>query len=516
MKKRKLIFILVLIFAMCAGTAAYAAGPFADVAGTPYEASVTQLYNDGIINGYEDGTFAPYGHITRAEACKIIAAASGIKDPAGYQHQFRDMDGYSWANGYVGYAVEAGIVKGYPDGTFRPGAQISEDEMLTMLVRTLGFTDNILDGRWPDNYIVKGSELGLTKETGFSSAAFASRGMAALLAYNAFYEYESPVAANQYGIVIDKTEATTMKPAVIKFMDQNGAVRTFNIPVAAAAANKMASGDIIGLSVDAAGNITGMVEMENIYAVDKAFETTDTYAGLEINRNVVVFSYGEETDYQSGKIDFSSESRDYGVRSIRLMRNVTTSASYVVENNQVVAMVVPTDTGYSGRMYGLIEELAIAVDFSGSRVEAIDFRIGKDTFTILTNGNLDALPAEELYEGSGNLFELTVRNGVVRNIADSGSFGSINGKHFVELTSEKHSQMISEVDNMFVTVETGSGTETFGVMDDVVVYVIEKNGDYSSGTDTGIKEGVRIRAFDVTDDSTDYADIVVIDKRLVD
>jgi len=513
MKRNMIAIILSMLMVLCAGPfASAAAAPFSDIAGTPYEAAVTQLYNDGIVNGYGNGTFVPGGNITRAEACKILAAAAGIKDPSAYSSQFRDMAGYGWAGGYVGYAVSAGIVKGYPDGTFRPGTMISEDEMLTLLVRALGYQDDMLSGQWPDNYIAKGKELGLLTGTDFSSARFASRGMAALLTYNVFYRYEGIGEPEMLAIVISKTPATGDQPARIEMMDQNGSVRTLKVPVETAESKQLASGDIVGLSVDSSGVLTGFVKMDAAFKASGKFAGTETYAGYELNGDAAIFTFGKAADYEE-KTDFTSESKDYGVRETRLMRNASTPAYYVLEEGRIAAMIVPADKGYSGRMYGLICDVAEVVDIDGDRVDAVELLIGSDKLWIPSNGRLDAVPEPAEYSETGSLYELSLWNGVATNIADTAGFGVIKGDRFAELTTAGDFMEITAENDSWVDVDTGSGTERIGIMDDAVFYILDDDGEYKPGSQSSVKEGYGLRAFDVTDDGTDNADVIIVDKR---
>ena len=51
-----------------------------------------------------------------------------------------------------------GLIKGYPDGTFKPANQVSYAEAITMLVRALGYKDEFLSGQWPANYLAKAGE----------------------------------------------------------------------------------------------------------------------------------------------------------------------------------------------------------------------------------------------------------------------------------------------------------------------------------------------------------------------
>ena len=118
-----------------------------------YNNAVSTLTNAGIIDGYEDGTFKPNGNITRAEFATI--AVRFFEATYEGENLFPDIDGH-WAQDYINEAANAGIVDGYPDGTFGPQKLITRAEAMTMVNRTIDrhpHEDHLLDDMivWPDN-----------------------------------------------------------------------------------------------------------------------------------------------------------------------------------------------------------------------------------------------------------------------------------------------------------------------------------------------------------------------------
>ncbi|OEF99768.1 hypothetical protein BHF71_00915 [Vulcanibacillus modesticaldus] len=173
-----LAFVLVFALAM----PAMAAAP-SDVAGTDYEDAVAKLTALGVLNGYPDGTFRPANDITRAEFAKIIVIATGKEAAADLlkgTSAFSDIDGDEWYAGYVAAAASYGYIKGYPDGTFQPKKNITGQEVVTVLLRALGYNDE-LPGNWPFDYLIKANELGLFEGTDFAAAVNANRGLVAQL-----------------------------------------------------------------------------------------------------------------------------------------------------------------------------------------------------------------------------------------------------------------------------------------------------------------------------------------------
>ncbi len=137
-----------------------------DVIGTDYEEAVTRLVAFGVIGGYPDGTYKPEEEINRAQFAKIMVMALGLNDavPAAQNQAtgFKDVQAGYWAAGYINVASGQGLLKGYPDGTFRPANKVSYAESLTMLVRSLGYQDEFLPGNWPGNYVAKAADVKIT------------------------------------------------------------------------------------------------------------------------------------------------------------------------------------------------------------------------------------------------------------------------------------------------------------------------------------------------------------------
>ena len=118
-----------------------------------YNNAVSTLTNAGIIDGYEDGTFKPDGNITRAEFATI--AVRFFEATYDGEDLFSDIAGH-WAQDYINEAANAGVVDGYPDGTFRPQQYITRAEAMTMVNRTIDRhppKDHLLADMivWPDN-----------------------------------------------------------------------------------------------------------------------------------------------------------------------------------------------------------------------------------------------------------------------------------------------------------------------------------------------------------------------------
>jgi len=97
------------------------------------------LFDNGVTSGYPDGTFKPNNQITRAEVATFIVRAMGLTYTGG-QTNFTDVPSTHWAYNFVMAAKQAGIIGGYPDGTFKPDNLVTRAEISVMVTRARGWT----------------------------------------------------------------------------------------------------------------------------------------------------------------------------------------------------------------------------------------------------------------------------------------------------------------------------------------------------------------------------------------
>ncbi|NPV73670.1 MAG: DUF4430 domain-containing protein [Pelotomaculum sp.] len=112
---------------------------FKDVPGNQwYYGCVTAAAKEGLLKGYEDGTFCPDRAITREELAAVLVRTLGLKSPSGTELPFTDAGEVSdWAKDSVAVAASAGLVKGYPGGAFEPHGTVTRAECAVMIYRAL-------------------------------------------------------------------------------------------------------------------------------------------------------------------------------------------------------------------------------------------------------------------------------------------------------------------------------------------------------------------------------------------
>ena len=108
---------------------------FSDVQpGDWYHTAVATMVQAGVITGYGDGTFRPNAPITRGEFAAI--ATRFLSDPYSLDAPFYDTEGH-WAEVYINRAYELGWISGYTGGAFRPDKSITRAEVSAIVNRML-------------------------------------------------------------------------------------------------------------------------------------------------------------------------------------------------------------------------------------------------------------------------------------------------------------------------------------------------------------------------------------------
>lgn len=122
---------------------------FRDVTGDLYAKEIEQAVSLGIVTGFKDGTFRPQASLTREQLLSMVVNAMPkvpLEDP--YQgtkptlppipsevttNPFPDVDKTRWSAPKIQYLKSLGIVRGYPNGTFRPTQTVTRAELMVML-----------------------------------------------------------------------------------------------------------------------------------------------------------------------------------------------------------------------------------------------------------------------------------------------------------------------------------------------------------------------------------------------
>lgn len=107
---------------------------FTDIAGHWAEEFILQGASDGIIKGFPDGTFKPNQDLTRVQTASLIVRALGLETDK--TAPFSDIGGYAAeTQAEVEAAYHYNIIRGYSDGTFKPSKKVTRAQMALMLNR---------------------------------------------------------------------------------------------------------------------------------------------------------------------------------------------------------------------------------------------------------------------------------------------------------------------------------------------------------------------------------------------
>lgn len=109
--------------------------PFLDIPeGWWSREAVAYVYRAGLMNGVSDTAFAPAAATTRGMIVAILHRMEGAP-AAGVSAAFADVDAGAYYAAAVAWAAANGIVTGYDDGTFRPDDPITREQMAAFLFR---------------------------------------------------------------------------------------------------------------------------------------------------------------------------------------------------------------------------------------------------------------------------------------------------------------------------------------------------------------------------------------------
>ena len=96
--------------------------------------STEKVSQPAYIAGFPDGTFKPGKEVTRAEAVRMFVKLvnNGAELPKNPTTSFKDANN-AWYSDEINYAVAKGFIKGYSDGTFKPNQAITRAEFAQMI-----------------------------------------------------------------------------------------------------------------------------------------------------------------------------------------------------------------------------------------------------------------------------------------------------------------------------------------------------------------------------------------------
>lgn len=173
------VFKLALTACLAISTSAFAAATsLKDISNHWAKAQIEKMVDSGAVKGYPNGTFQPNKQITRAEFATIVNQAFD-KYNADAKTSFSDVKESDWYYSQVASGKAAGFISGYPDNTFQPNKAITREEAATIVAglitstgekQTLTFTDASQLGGWAKGSVSEIVSEGIMK--GYPDGSF--------------------------------------------------------------------------------------------------------------------------------------------------------------------------------------------------------------------------------------------------------------------------------------------------------------------------------------------------------
>ena len=115
---------------------------------TEYEQAIQWMNSNGVINGYDDGTFKPDNCVNRVEFLKMLYKTLEINTAESKKELFPDTFENQWYAPYVRTARERKTINGYDDGTFKPEQCVNRVEAIKMAI--LEFNEGKIPEQTPE------------------------------------------------------------------------------------------------------------------------------------------------------------------------------------------------------------------------------------------------------------------------------------------------------------------------------------------------------------------------------
>ena len=152
MKKKHAITITAVLAASMAMSVTAFGAP-TDIQGHWAQNTINKWVDKGDISGYPDGTFRPNNMITRAEFVVLVNNAMGYTK-SGYAY-FSDVPSHYWGKNAIQTGVAAGYISGDGNGIFRPNDPVTRQEAAAMISRILDLKQNESRAyRYTDSYAI--------------------------------------------------------------------------------------------------------------------------------------------------------------------------------------------------------------------------------------------------------------------------------------------------------------------------------------------------------------------------
>ncbi|MEJ9281585.1 S-layer homology domain-containing protein [Ureibacillus thermosphaericus] len=366
------------------------AASFTDVAGNTHAEAINALADQGIINGYADGSFKPNAELTRASTVKLLGRwleSQGYEIPADWNQvqRFNDLPVTAEAElvKYAALVKDAGVFNG-SNGNLNYNDTMQRQQMATVLVRAIktvlgvdlvaeykaaGFTSNIQDldkvyGQENRESIIALEYAGITVVENFNPGNTVTRGQFASFLYRTInlelvaanveairainnttveVDFVEPIDnINALNFTIDGLEVTN---AVVKQTDSSVAVLTTSPQeggktyTVSEGGNKLGTFEGISAVVPTAVKTTvasyqGVIGKEVTVKAEVEVPSGQSKAGIPVTFNIV----DKDTNRKNEKIEVEVYTNENGVAEYaytRYYEGVDEVVAYATDKSSV-------------------------------------------------------------------------------------------------------------------------------------------------------------------------------------
>ena len=317
-----------------------------------------------IIGGYPDGTFKGEKSVSRAEMAKMICVALnggedptlGVKDVPTYTDVRNSSD--AWAEAYIEYCTNLGIVSGVGDGKFVPSRTVTGTEAAKMMLVALGYDSDIFGftgADWAVNVNVQANGVNTKLYDGLAAStanAPLTRDEAAQMIYNML---EAETMAKTYDKVINNGEiAYKYAPSGRSFLNEYYSAYTF-------IGTYMGDTNSLNLAYDGMIRVHGRLDTENTGDRDATF-----YSDMDIS------NIGEEVkiifkDGKGGTVD-APDRKDtiFGVYNTGNTQVVYTTQGKIGNQKSADAKI-----NVDGTKYDTLNSVKVVTNFAGTGTSTV-------------------------------------------------------------------------------------------------------------------------------------------------
>ncbi|MEG0472305.1 MAG: S-layer homology domain-containing protein [Solibacillus sp.] len=369
-KKAFKIFTAATVAASVVVPVASASAAFKDVSvsNSHYEA-IHSLAERGIINGYEDGTYRPNETLTRGQAAKILANVLEL-DTTTKDQTFKDVAKTSIYSGAIHALVNAGVINGFEDGTFRPNAPLTRGQMAKIIVKAFELVESTeLTHSFKDVTAANGYKYAIqtlldynitqgTSQFTYAPAEAVKRGQMASFVVRAEQVVANEVEVSEMDLTVEAVKGTTLVTADGIFEIDSSLQNILSEQNNEALANaelkaKIEQGSITGirmLEIHASGTLDKPVVLDgkmssldgSISVLGNAVEIKNVKVAKDIHVS------GQQQNFVklngvtvAGKFNVTEAQNK--VASLTPVANTSQAASYLFENSQVASVIIARD-----------------------------------------------------------------------------------------------------------------------------------------------------------------------------